>query len=151
MLYGEHWRLPRFWNFRCRCKSRTERKASVAQGIGGNHRHRLPVSRKYRERGYDPQLAGYHTAYQSMWTSRGTVLQSRGHAGGKRTAAAYQSQTEALSRAIFGRHRRRAWRGAENWKISRWNGGCVSILRFRFFRAALLPFSFWKIQDFTGR
>lgn len=31
-----------------------------------------------------------HTAYQRVRTSRGTVLKSRSHAGGKRTATAYQ-------------------------------------------------------------
>lgn len=31
-----------------------------------------------------------HTAYQRARTSRGTVLKSRSHAGGKRTATAYQ-------------------------------------------------------------
>ena len=67
---------------------------------------KLSVSRKYRERCYDSQSAGYHTAYQSVRTSRGTVLQSRGHAGGKRTEAAYQPQTETLPRAVFDRHRR---------------------------------------------
>ena len=51
-------------------------------------------------------IPSYHTAYQSMWTSRGTVLQSRDYAGGKRTETAYQPQTETLSRAVFDRHRR---------------------------------------------
>ena len=35
------------------------------------------------ENEYDPQFAGYHTAYQSVWTSCRTVLQSRDYAGGK--------------------------------------------------------------------
>ena len=40
-----------------------------------------------------------HTAYQRARTSRGTVLKSRSHAGGKRTATAYRPRTETLSGA----------------------------------------------------
>ena len=33
MLYGESWRLSRFWNLRCRCQSRTRGKAAVQADI----------------------------------------------------------------------------------------------------------------------
>lgn len=65
---------PGFETFGADVKAARNAKHLSRRGIGGNHRHRLPVSRKYRERGYDSRSAGYHTAYQSVRTSRGTIL-----------------------------------------------------------------------------
>ena len=52
------------------------------------------------------QTGGGQRAALGIYIGTVGILQSRDYAGGKRTEAAYQPQTETLPRAVFDRHRR---------------------------------------------
>ena len=69
--------------------------AVITNGI-----NRITVSCQYRERGDDPQPTRRDTAYQDLRPARGTLLQSRSHAGGNRGSETCQPQAETLPRAV---------------------------------------------------
>lgn len=91
---------PGFETFGADVKTARKAKHLTRKRLSGKGKYRIPVSCQYRERGDDPQPSRCDTAYQDLRPARGTLLQSRSHAGGKRRSETCQPQAETLPGAV---------------------------------------------------